>query len=324
MSAATFFDVGVGAAVPARRDWDIVKSRTRRTMTISMCAHLLLMMWLVVLKPATEQKPEFTEITLLEPGDLTSAPARAAAPAAGPEVKGMPRSSAKEVRFTRARTDADIAPEPQSVTAVSDRIAARLASIQSNAPVSVSGVASAGLPTGVLGAAASAPNSLGSGGGTVALTRGGSGTGSGPALNLTRGGTGNGVGPAVVSTGLPSEGSAAAAPARGGESSARRSLAGALLMGPVADRPVIQYTKPLYPEWAKRDAVEGSVTLYFVVRPDGSIKENVLVQKTAGFEEFDDNARTALRAWRFQPLSGGRTGEQWGTITFHFRLREAG
>ena len=95
-------------------------------------------------------------------------------------------------------------------------------------------------------------------------------------------------------------------------------------MGPVADRPVIQYTKPIYPEWAKRDAVEGSVTLYFVVRPDGTIKENVLVQKTAGFEEFDDNARAALRAWRFQPLTGGRTGEQWGTITFHFRLREAG
>ena len=50
-------------------------------------------------------------------------------------------------------------------------------------------------------------------------------------------------------------------------------------------------------------------------------RENVLVQKTAGFEEFDDNARTALRAWRFEPLHGGRLGEQWGTITFHFRLR---
>ena len=95
-------------------------------------------------------------------------------------------------------------------------------------------------------------------------------------------------------------------------------------MGPVADRPVIQHTTPVYPEWAKRDAVEGSVTLYFVVRPDGTIKENVLVQKTAGFEDFDENARVALKAWRFQPLAAGRTGEQWGTITFHFRLREAG
>ena len=66
------------------------------------------------------------------------------------------------------------------------------------------------------------------------------------------------------------------------------------------------------------------MTLYFVVRPDGTVKENILVQKTAGFGDFDDNARAALRAWRFEPLKNGRTGEQWGTITFHFRLRSAG
>jgi TonB family protein len=53
-------------------------------------------------------------------------------------------------------------------------------------------------------------------------------------------------------------------------------------------------------------------------------KENVLVQKTAGFGDFDDNARSALRAWRFEPLREGRVGEQWGTITFHFRIRDAG
>jgi TonB family protein len=98
-------------------------------------------------------------------------------------------------------------------------------------------------------------------------------------------------------------------------------VAGAALIGPVADRPILAHTVPIYPEWAKRDGVEASVTLYFVVRVDGGVRENVLVQKTAGFEEFDDNARTALRAWRFEPLHGGRLGEQWGTITFHFRLR---
>ena len=71
----------------------------------------------------------------------------------------------------------------------------------------------------------------------------------------------------------------------------------------------------------ERDAVEGSVTLYFVVRPDGGVKENVLVQKTAGFEDFDENARGAAHV-EVQPLREGRTGEQWGTITFHFRLGE--
>ena len=101
-------------------------------------------------------------------------------------------------------------------------------------------------------------------------------------------------------------------------------MAGASLAGPIADRKVLSTDVPDYPEWAKREAVEGSVTLYFVVRPDGTVKENVVVQKTAGFGEFDDNARAALLAWRFEPLHGGRTGEQWGTITFHFRLRDVG
>ena len=323
MSAAVMPSFGP-PRIQLRSDYLVVRARTRRTMTISMLAHLLLLMWLVVLKPAAEKTPEFTEITMLEPGDLSPAPAMAAAAAAGSETRGMPRPSVREERFARARTDADIAPEPQSISAVEDRIAARLASIQSREPVSVSGIAASGVPTGMLGSATGATGSLGSGSGPISLTRGGSGTGSGPALHLTRGGTGTGAGPAVVATGLPGGASGASAPARGGESTARRSLAGATLMGPVADRPVIQYTTPIYPEWAKRDAVEGSVTLYFVVRPDGSIKENVLVQKTAGFEDFDENARAALRAWRFQPLTGGRTGEQWGTITFHFRLREAG
>ena len=323
MSTAVMPPIGA-PRIGTRSDYQMARARTRRTMTISMLAHLLLMMWLVVIKPAAEKIPEFTEITLLEPGDLTAAPAMAAAPSAGAEIKGMPRPSAREERFARARTDADIAPEPQSLTAVEDRIAARLASMQSREPVSVSGVAAAGVPNGMLGSPAGVSGSVGTGSGPISLTRGGTGTGTGPALHLTRGGTGTGVGPAVVATGLPAGASEASAPARGSEASARRSLAGATLMGPVADRPVIQYTTPIYPEWAKRDAVEGTVTLYFVVRPDGSIKENVLVQKTAGFEDFDENARAALKAWRFQPLTGGRTGEQWGTITFRFRLREAG
>jgi TonB family protein len=54
------------------------------------------------------------------------------------------------------------------------------------------------------------------------------------------------------------------------------------------------------------------------------VKENIQVQKTAGFEDFDESARTALRSWRFEALRGGRTGEQWGVITFHFRLTSAG
>jgi len=70
-----------------------------------------------------------------------------------------------------------------------------------------------------------------------------------------------------------------------------------------------------------RDAVEGSVTLYFIVLANGVVKDNLLVQKTSGHKDFDENAKAALRAWKFEALSGA--GEQWGTITFHYKLRDS-
>jgi TonB family protein len=106
------------------------------------------------------------------------------------------------------------------------------------------------------------------------------------------------------------------------DTSAQRELAGAFVAGPVDDRPLISFRKPEYPEWAKDEAVEGSVRIYFVVLPDGRIKENIMIQKTSGFSDFDDNAMAALRSWRFEPLKGGATGEQWGTITFQYRLSD--
>jgi TonB family protein len=98
-------------------------------------------------------------------------------------------------------------------------------------------------------------------------------------------------------------------------------LFGATLMGPISDRPILHSVTPVYPDWAKREGIEASVSLYFVVQPDGKVKPNVLVQKTGGFEDFDESARTALKAWQFKPLAGPQTMEQWGTVTFHFRLQ---
>jgi TonB family protein len=92
------------------------------------------------------------------------------------------------------------------------------------------------------------------------------------------------------------------------------------LAGQVADRELKDYQKPDYPEWAKRDGVEGAVTLRFYVLPDGRVKDNIFVEKTSGFGDFDNNAVNALRQWRFEPLAGA--GEQWGVITFNFRLSD--
>ena len=103
-----------------------------------------------------------------------------------------------------------------------------------------------------------------------------------------------------------------------------RNLAGANLVGPVADRAVVHYRVPDYPDWAKRDAIEGSVTLYFFVLSDGRVKENVLVERTSGFSDFDTRAVEALLEWKFVPLPASpATNEQWGRITFNYRLSGA-
>jgi TonB family protein len=106
------------------------------------------------------------------------------------------------------------------------------------------------------------------------------------------------------------------------ESATRRSLGGAELVGAIADRPVIDHPMPVYPDWAKLQAVEGTVTLSFVVLPDGRVKENIQVEKTAGFADFDRNAIEALAHWRFAALTGGAAHEQRGAITFRYRLTD--
>jgi TonB family protein len=144
------------------------------------------------------------------------------------------------------------------------------------------------------------------------------------AISLKRGNGGQALVPALASGALDASAAAGPAPAKEGKEHARRQLAGAMLMGPIADRPIVHMVKPDYPEWAKREAVEASVTLRFVVRPDGRVRESVMVEKTAGFQDFDENARGAIRTWRFQALGAGESGDQWGIITFRYRLREAG
>ena len=299
------------------------RRRTLWTMTTSFVLHVLLLLWIMTIKSVDSELPVVTEITLLEPGDLEAAAPSAPAPTPSAPgqvtTRGMTTKSSEDIHFRRTADRGDISLDPQSDVTVADRMASRLAALQSQSRPTTVGSASA--PTSLFGTSPATVAGPGTGTSAVKLNRGG--VGGGTALELSRGATA-GAPAALAPAGLPAGKSEADAPAKAGESTAQRTVAGASLMGPVADRPVLFHSLPVYPEWAKREAVEGSVTIYFVVRPNGSVKENVMIQKTAGFGDFDENARVALRGWRFEPLRDGRTGEQWGTITFHFRLRDAG
>jgi len=305
----------------AGADMDEVHGRTRWTMTVSFVAHALLLLFLIVLKPATSDAPALTEFTLVDPGELDAPAAGGAAAAiqASVEAAGARIPSADDESFRRVSDTGDLQPDPQTLTAA-DRVSARLAAMREDVSMPVATGTATGAPSALWSTPAGVPGGTGSSGQTISLTRGGSG-GSGPALSLGRGGTG--LSPSLAPAGISAGHAAPAASAPEGNASARRVLAGSELAGPIADRAILRHVTPVYPDWAKRDGVEAVVTLYFIVRADGSVKENILVQKTAGFGDFDDSARAALAAWRFEPLRGGRTGEQWGTITFHFRLRDA-
>ena len=300
---------------------DEVRRRTRWTMTVSVGLHALLFAFVLAPKPAREAAPELTEITLLNPGDLE--PAAAGEPQAATAHQNEPSPGARipvasDESFRRDADRAEVSPDADALSAA-DRVSARLAAMREDASVPVANASSTAAPSAIWSTPAATPGAGGQGQ-ALSLTRGGRGEGSAP-LALGRGG-GSDLSPALAQAGGAPSVSAAPAVAPEGDTHVKRTLAGAQLAGPIADRAVLEHVTPEYPEWAKRDGVEAAVTLYFVVRPDGSVKENILVQKTAGFGDFDDSARAALAAWRFAPLGGGRSGEQWGTITFHFRLKD--
>jgi TonB family protein len=311
-----------------REDLQRIRRNEKRMLLVSIVAHALLLLFLVRFGPADAGGDEITEVALLEPGDTFEPSAPAAgqpAPAQPAPVTqaGVLKSHAAEERFRRAPDPGETAPKPQADDVFVDRLNERLATLQSATTQPVVGLANVTPPkTPLFASPATVASPTATDGAAIELRRGGKEGGGGQALALNRG-AGGGSGSGLALAALPAEKAASRPAAAPRDIGTRQSLAGVSLAGPIADRAVLDAVRPTYPQWAKSEGVEGSVTLYFVVLPDGSVKENVLVQKTAGFSDFDDGAVEAVRRWRFVPLAPGRTGDQWGTITFRYRLADA-
>jgi len=301
-----------------------ISVRTRKLMLVSTGAHIMLFLWMLLFRTFSPEEPGLVEITWIEPV--------AAPPAAPPNVitrreeasvretaKKLP--SVREMRelFRRETPVADLAPNPQELKAVEDKLSRRLATLQRKQVESPTQVAALKTPSPV-----GRPRLAGVSEESrptrdpVELTR--TEKTSPTPINLQR--TKAKPQQAAIVSSPVIDTKIERAKSKETDSVAQRTLAGAKMTGPVADRPIISYQTPVYPEWAKNEAVEGSVTIYFVVLPDGKVKESIMVEKTSGFADFDGNAVDALLTWRFQPLKRGVTGEQWGTITFIYRLSD--
>jgi TonB family protein len=308
-----------------RGEREAYRGRSRNAMLVSVATHALFLVWLGT-RIVQEGGEDLIEVEWLEPG----APGAILPAATAPEVPPDPEPIAvvtprvtSDAYFERQTNVAEQAPKPQHPEAVSDALENRLAALQRDAtsPLVALNVPISGAPSAE--ARLAGPPRVGTPTPSLELRRGG-GSARGTPLALRRGGGGGpGNGAVIPIARVPDPPRSAPAQAADAESTAVRLLGGASLAGPVADRPIRSYTLPRYPEWAMRDAVEASVRLFFFVLPDGGIKESVLVQKTSGFEDFDQNAATALLTWRFEPLPAGVTDEQWGEITFNYRLRDA-
>lgn len=313
-------------------DFGAIQRSTRRSMAVSTAVHVALILLLVFSHRAASESAGLTEIEWVGAAALEPEPT-------GPPVafEVTPDAPVQSVKMQVARTGetvaehferplerADVAPRAQTRSVadiLSEKMDAmdregtgdktRIASLAQPPKVgvpSLAGVKTAGAPP------SGSPNSLARGTGP------GGGGGSGPPSVLQRAGSGR-AGIPVAAVAVPTPPAGKAGPSAPATSTSKRNLAGAQLVGPVADRPLVSYEVPRYPDWAKRDGVEGSVTLYFFVLPDGRVKENILVERTSGFSDFDNGAVEALRKWKFQAIPG--SSEQWGRITFDYRLSDA-
>jgi TonB family protein len=307
-------------AFPVSLELHGIQSRTRRLVSASAVIHAILVLWMSFLPPPAPPVEGVTEITWIElkepePAAPPPAPEPRAAAAEEP-TPALPAPSQTKKQFVRETPLAEHAPQPQDLAAVEDKLRERLTSMQTQARDQRTQIAALAAPAPSAPTPASLPG-VGRGAPTE-LSRGSAP--SAPPAELTRA-TPAAATPSPALSRL-SDRPAPAAPAVATKSSSdiREILDGITLSGPVADRALVSYRPPDFPEWAKTEGVEGSVRVYFEVLPDGRVKRNALVDKTSGFRDFDQNALVALLEWRFEPLAKGAVGEQWGSITLNYRL----
>jgi len=92
--------------------------------------------------------------------------------------------------------------------------------------------------------------------------------------------------------------------------------------GELASRIVKKKFFPQYPDWAKKQGVEGTVKFNLTVLPNGLLKDDLQLEQTSGYSELDRVVYEALIQWEFEPLPPELPQtDQSGIITFSFNLK---
>ncbi|HAM37039.1 MAG TPA: hypothetical protein DEB40_03895 [Elusimicrobia bacterium] len=94
---------------------------------------------------------------------------------------------------------------------------------------------------------------------------------------------------------------------------------GVEIEGPLANRRVVSYDIPVFPEWAQQQGIiEAAVSIRFYVNREGEVMPEMRVENTSGYGRLDRLAMESLRRWKFIPIAANE--RQWGIITFRFLL----
>lgn len=88
-------------------------------------------------------------------------------------------------------------------------------------------------------------------------------------------------------------------------------------------RPVMDTStcsRPVYPEEDARQKNTGTVTMQFLIGPDGYVLESK-IQKSSGHASLDEAARSALAKCRFRPpMAEGRPVRAWTGVQYVWTL----
>lgn len=299
------------ATLNVGRELIAIRERTQRIILLSAVLHLVAG-WVILQTGVLDRsepldQPEYLEITWIDPEPRAETlEVAASAPAPTPETESPAAPAEKVVRELPP-------PDPVSATTLADRLAALRSRTGESTKQLAAALETKLQPRAVTGALAAAPKPE-----ARDLMRGGevAAAATGPSAIAPREIQRAGVDLAALTR--PAE----RAQRTGGEK--REIQPGISLAGPVSGRALVQYDPPAYPDWARREGVEVTVELSFTVLPSGRVKENIRVERTSGYRDFDQRALASLRQWRFESLGGGATSEQWGRIEFNYRLKQAG
>jgi protein TonB len=78
--------------------------------------------------------------------------------------------------------------------------------------------------------------------------------------------------------------------------------------------------KPEYPSASRRMEEEGTVSLRFLIGPDGKVIQSE-IEKSSGFKRLDEAARAGLSRCQFRPATvDGKPEQAWASMKYTWRL----